>query len=192
MIGNDVVDLQVARAQSNWRRKGFLNKVFNPHEQFEIDHTNDPDGMVWLLWSMKEAAYKAHQRLHQLPRKLNWKQQKTFLESHISGRANGYVQIGESVYSTSSETTTAYVHTSAVARKDLVYKAQVLEGPSAASKKALLETVSGANSTADKKELLLQKDQEGIPFISSENRLFIDSFSLSHHGRFSAFCLALR
>ncbi|MGB7841855.1 MAG: 4'-phosphopantetheinyl transferase superfamily protein, partial [Salinimicrobium sp.] len=72
MIGNDVVDLQLASRQSNWRRKGFLEKVFSAEEQQQIIASARPDRLVWLFWSMKEAAYKAHQRRLQLPRKINW------------------------------------------------------------------------------------------------------------------------
>ncbi|GAB4030776.1 4'-phosphopantetheinyl transferase family protein [Spirosoma jeollabukense] len=58
MIGNDIVDLAQAKQESNWRRARFLDKVFTAHEQQLIHTANDPDGMVWLLWSMKESAYK--------------------------------------------------------------------------------------------------------------------------------------
>lgn len=58
MIGNDIIDLDQARRESNWRRNGFLNKLFTPHEQLLIQSASDPDVMVWLLWSMKESAYK--------------------------------------------------------------------------------------------------------------------------------------
>ena len=33
MIGNDVVDLRRALVESNWKRKGFLTKVFSDSEQ---------------------------------------------------------------------------------------------------------------------------------------------------------------
>ena len=33
MVGNDLVDLQIAKSQSNWRRKGFLEKQFTIKEQ---------------------------------------------------------------------------------------------------------------------------------------------------------------
>lgn len=58
MIGNDLVDLQQAVRDSNWMRKGFLNKLFNANEQQYIMLASRPQEMVWLLWSMKEAAYK--------------------------------------------------------------------------------------------------------------------------------------
>ena len=62
MIGNDIVDLERAEQDSNWRRKGYLQKVFTVDEQKKIENTDTPDVLVWLLWSMKEAAYKAFSR----------------------------------------------------------------------------------------------------------------------------------
>lgn len=58
MIGNDVVDLALATIQSNWKRKGYLNKIFTKLEQEFISKSSNPDKMVWILWSRKEAVYK--------------------------------------------------------------------------------------------------------------------------------------
>lgn len=62
MIGNDVVDIAVSRKESNWRRKGFLEKIFTREEQVYIRAANDPELYIWILWSMKEAAYKIYNR----------------------------------------------------------------------------------------------------------------------------------
>ncbi len=65
MIGNDVVDLQLAKTQSNWQRKGFLEKQFTEEEQQTILNSENPFLQVWLFWSMKEAAYKCYVQEHQ-------------------------------------------------------------------------------------------------------------------------------
>jgi len=57
MIGNDIVDLELALKESNWKRKGFLNKIFTNEEQLLISSAINPEIMVWNLWSRKEAAY---------------------------------------------------------------------------------------------------------------------------------------
>jgi phosphopantetheinyl transferase (holo-ACP synthase) len=64
MIGNDVVDLVLAKKESNWKRKGFLNKLFTTFEQELIFNTTNQDEMVWMLWSIKESSYKAYQRIN--------------------------------------------------------------------------------------------------------------------------------
>mgnify|MGYP003652628921 CR=1 FL=1 len=60
MIGNDVVDLNLAKTESNWQRKGFLEKQFTQFEINEILSSANPFVKVWLFWSMKEAAYKCY------------------------------------------------------------------------------------------------------------------------------------
>lgn len=58
MIGNDVVDLTLAKTESDWKRNGYLNKIFTKLEQQFISNTSKPDEMIWILWSRKEAVYK--------------------------------------------------------------------------------------------------------------------------------------
>lgn len=62
MIGNDVIDLTLAVTQSNWQRKGFMDKLFTISEQQEIMLSSDPEKSVWIYWSMKEAVYKIYNR----------------------------------------------------------------------------------------------------------------------------------
>jgi phosphopantetheinyl transferase (holo-ACP synthase) len=58
MIGNDVVDLQLAAKQSNWRRPNYLQKICTSLEIDAINSSNNPDNLVWEIWSRKEAVYK--------------------------------------------------------------------------------------------------------------------------------------
>ncbi|HVI44007.1 MAG TPA: 4'-phosphopantetheinyl transferase superfamily protein [Chitinophaga sp.] len=58
ITGNDIIDLQLAAAENNWRRRGYLDKIYTPAEQELIASATAPDIMVWLLWSCKEAVYK--------------------------------------------------------------------------------------------------------------------------------------
>lgn len=62
MIGNDVVDLALAGKESNWKREGFLDKIFTKKEQILILSSDSPQIMVWNLWSRKEAVYKIYNR----------------------------------------------------------------------------------------------------------------------------------
>lgn len=62
MIGNDLVDLSQAAIESNWRRKGYLAKICTSKEQRLVLEAPKPDEMLWLLWTMKEAACKIVQR----------------------------------------------------------------------------------------------------------------------------------
>ena len=62
-MGNDIVDLVLAKRESNWKRKGYLDKLFTDLEQNYIYNAKNQDTMVWILWSLKESTYKAYQRI---------------------------------------------------------------------------------------------------------------------------------
>ena len=63
MIGNDLVDLQLAVKESNWQRRGYLNKVCTAGEQKLILTSNNPLVTFWTVWSMKESVYKIINRI---------------------------------------------------------------------------------------------------------------------------------
>ncbi|WP_412466103.1 4'-phosphopantetheinyl transferase superfamily protein [Pedobacter sp. KLB.chiD] len=106
MLGNDIVDLDLAKIQSNWRRKNYLNKIFTDEEQLLITSANHPDEMVWLLWSMKESAYKIHNRETGI---------RNFAPKSLSctvyADTYGEVNISSYTYFTKSNVQTAFIHT---------------------------------------------------------------------------------
>ena len=75
MIGNDIIDLSVAKLESNWQRIGFLEKQFTEKEQQLILTASNPFVLVWKFWSMKEAAYKVYAQENEMrffaPKKFN-------------------------------------------------------------------------------------------------------------------------
>ncbi len=106
MLGNDIVDLNLAKIQSNWRRKNYLDKIFTVKEQLLITSANNPDEMVWLLWSMKESAYKIYNRKTGIrnfaPKSLSCT---VYTDSY------GEVNINNYIYFTKSNIETAFIHT---------------------------------------------------------------------------------
>ena len=58
MIGNDIVDLAEAKKESNWKRKGYLDKILTVSEQLLIQKSTNQELALWNLWSRKEAVYK--------------------------------------------------------------------------------------------------------------------------------------
>jgi phosphopantetheinyl transferase (holo-ACP synthase) len=117
MIGNDLVDLLEAARKSNWRRRGFLEKVFSEDEQRFILDAEDPEEVVWLFWSMKEAAYKIHSRLMG---------QRTFAPAFLvctlgwigTLEAQGTVIVDQQVYYTVSSIQEKYIHTLAAQSRE--------------------------------------------------------------------------
>ena len=113
MLGNDIVDLVLAKTQSNWRRKNYLHKIFTAEEQLLITSSENPDEMVWLLWSMKESAYKIYNRKTGI-RSFAPKSLKCSIHSN-TGQTYGEVNIEDHTYFTKSDIETSYLHTVASA-----------------------------------------------------------------------------
>ncbi|WP_424493621.1 4'-phosphopantetheinyl transferase family protein [Salinimicrobium sp. GXAS 041] len=190
MIGNDVVDLQLAAIQSNWKRKGWQQKVFLEAEQELIWNTEKPTVAVWLLWSMKEAAYKAHQRHFELDRRLNWKILECRLSEFSEEQASGEVKIEGKSYFTTSRITLEAIHTTAVNRYETAFKNGIFKASSEEMKQTFLKLVS-ENSGATAGNIQLQKNGFGIPFLTLHDQELSTSFSFSGHGSYAAFSLAL-
>jgi phosphopantetheinyl transferase (holo-ACP synthase) len=119
MIGNDIVDLAQAKHDSNWRRPGYLNKLFTVKEQFLISSDIQPDSMLWLLWTMKESAYKIESRKTKCREFAPVKLLCNNLIIH-NNRATGNVTYNSQLYFTSSIIETNYIHTvAAITTKEL-------------------------------------------------------------------------
>ena len=122
MIGNDVIDLAVARIESNWQRKGFLAKIFTAAEQALILNAQNPTVMVWDLWSRKEAAYKIYNRAtgHRAFNPLQFECSEVFSE------IGNVVCLGNRYY-THTEISETCIHTIAVEEKESLKEVVVLE-----------------------------------------------------------------
>lgn len=124
MIGNDIVDLDQARRESNWQRKGYLDKIFTAEEHFLISTAKEPEIMVWLLWTMKESAYKVHSRQTKI---------RTFSPAGIAcsnlillpETATGNVNYEDQTYFTASSIHKNYIHTIAAQHKAVLKEASI-------------------------------------------------------------------
>ena len=160
MIGNDIVDLALARKESNWKRKGFLDKIFTPNEQLLILNSENPAIMVWNLWSRKEAAYKIYNRKTQI-REYIPLQLECFDLEIIDDHIFGKVMIKDFIYYTKTVITTQFVHTMAVVNPKDFDKIRTLENRKNIQKK------------------------NGIPDCFEIDNLVPNPMSISHHGRFT-------
>jgi len=156
MIGNDVVDLDLAHTESNWQRKGYLDKIFLAHEQDYILNSQRPEISIWLLWSMKEAAYKIYNRLTLkrsfIPLRLNCS------DIEMNGcECIGKVTCDENIFFTKTAVFADHIHTIAVVRPQDFQKVSQIE------------------------ESIEIKKRNGIPYISGND---ISAVSVSHHGKF--------
>lgn len=192
MTGNDIIDLTTAASESNWKRKGFIEKLFTPKEQLYIRQATVPEEMVWKLWSMKESAYKIYSRQLGLrsfaPQKFNC----TMLNGLY-----GQVDINNVSYSTISSTAGDYIYSVAKPVGHL-YDPYInccfnLLQPGFADQQKficdkLIACYAGVTNT-DKLKLCIIKDKNNIPFLYCKNENTKIPVSITHHGRYAAFTI---
>jgi phosphopantetheinyl transferase (holo-ACP synthase) len=186
MIGNDIVDLKYSA--SNWKRPRFLDKVFMQNEQALIFSSENKHETLWLLWSMKEAAYKIH--VQQFG---EWFFNPKRLVCELISENKGLVNIDDNNYFTASTITQDYVHTIAKqsvskANMSSVFKAEMSSHhiQSDALKAALLKSISKTKQLP-LQDLEIKKTAIGVPELFCDDTKLPMSFSLTHCGRFSGF-----
>ena len=155
MIGNDIVDLALAKKQSNWRRKGYLEKIFTQQEQHLINNTQNPNLMVWNLWSRKEAAYKIYNRETGIRAFIPLK-----LECSYESENIGTVSCRGFEYFTKTVLSEDFVYTISVSQQDFFNKIAAI---------VIEDKINKIN---------------GIPFLENQNSSFKSVVSITHHGRF--------
>ncbi len=192
MIGNDIVDLNLAAVQHNWKRNRFLNKVFTEYEQELIFSSKIPFKMVWLLWSMKESAYKIYVRQNQNrffnPKKLACK---------LTSQMEGEVEINSEVYITKSEINRDFIYTIASLKNDknILSTAFKLDDTSyttqhKVSSKKLRDAIS-KKWKLSVKDIHIKKNGVGVPKLFLNTKELSSSFSISHHGHYGAYAINL-
>jgi len=178
MLGNDIVDLKFAKLHYNWRRKGYLNKIFSARELELINSSKSEDTMVWVLWSMKEAAYKCYNRLTS-ERLFNPQAFECALFSSCNNSASGVVKRNGQSFFTKTDISKNYVHT-------LAYSGTLmLDHLSVHHLKNNAEySVAFAHST----NCSLQKDKNHLPEVVDKKTQHKHTASISHDGRY--LCIA--
>ncbi len=188
MIGNDVIDLQLAAIQSNWQRPGFREKVFTEGENILIDGSDDPFGTVWRLWSMKESGYKAYMRVN--PKRFFDPKR---MACSIAGNGSGHVQIGGYSFQTETTCDEERLYTTAVLGKEPelmgeCFTIPVMEDASTYCHQRLRQHCAEHWSIL-KEQLRIEKTDKGVPRISCRSTDKSRAISISHHGRFGAYII---
>jgi len=190
MIGNDIVDLKLASIQSNWKRKGYLDKVFTKKEQELIISSTYSDKMVWLLWSIKESAYKIHIQQYSnrffKPKKLSCK---------LTSFCEGIVEIEDDKYITRSEINNDYIHTIAILKKNIIIIDCCFKTTNTLYTNQHNECYKRIKIAVSKKfgipiqEIQIKKNIAGVPKLYQNNKQLIVPISISHHGNYGAFSI---
>lgn len=186
MIGNDIVDLKYSAP--NWKRPRFVDKVFTKDEQALIFYSENKHETLWLLWSMKEAAYKIHvqqfgERFFNLKR----------LVCELISEDKGVVNVDGNCYFTESIITEDYVYTTAGLQASKIkvsalFKVEMSSHSvqSELLKKALLTSISKTKQLP-LQQLDIKKTAMGIPELYCNDSKRPLSLSLTHCGRYSGF-----
>lgn len=189
MIGNDVIDLKLA-GERNPLRPRFLNKVFTGDEQEIIFKDQNPVKQAWLLWAMKESAYKAHQRRLGLRRTFNPISQECSILFQTQTSVSGVVLIGTNNYKIRGKVNNNYIHSTATALPENLKSGWEIIPASEDLKKKLLATLCSSYGW-NIKSVRIEKDKNSVPVVTVNNQPVPLAFSLSHHGEFAAFSFEL-
>lgn len=194
MIGNDIVDLESARRESNWRRPRFLEKVFTSEEQVLINQSAEKDLIVWVLWSMKESAYKIISRLEKkrffAPEKLKCSAR------NISIRESyGCVKFANYTITTKSFINREHIHTIAQNKWEEFLEFRSFFFPDKQFGQQRIHTYRHIITHYAKLrglselQLSIQKDHFGVPYVYHKNKLTSAMISMSHHGNYGGYCM---
>ena len=156
MIGNDVVDLQLAKIESNWRRIGFVDKIFTKNEQIFLFLSENIEISIWNLWSRKEAAYKIWNR-QTSERKFNPIQ---FECKNIFG--NDVVQFENIIYFTNTQILESHIHSIAVTKKSDLNRIKFISNNIKISKENNIPFLINKNQ---KKEIISKSNHGKFEFI---------------------------
>ncbi|WP_166959703.1 4'-phosphopantetheinyl transferase family protein [Yeosuana marina] len=186
MIGNDIVDLNTIKP--NWNRKRFLDKVFTEKEQHIISVSENQHQTLWLLWSMKEAAYKIY--VQQFGKQFfNPKK----LVCYLSSSTSGYITIENETYTTTSTISKDYIYTVASLNYSENYTSAVFKiendsyiTQSESLKNRFFETISKSEGL-NFNNLNIRKNILGVPKLFHNNSKLPIQMSLTHCGNYCGY-----
>lgn len=190
MIGNDIVDLKKASLESNWKRKGYLNKLFSKKEQYHVYSSDNAHQTVWRLWSMKESAYKIYAKESQ-KRIFNPRS----FQCDILNDSEGKVTIQNKSYFTTSHLKENYLHTTSVLStgKRIVTHCFTTNTKDCSMVSHIchenVKAIIANQQNVDQDKLIIKKDSIGAPYLYYNNKLLEVSFSIAHHGNYGAFVI---
>ena len=208
MIGNDIIDLKFTQ-QSHWNRPRYLNKLFSQKEQQQIFNASEPSKKVWLLWSMKEAAYKLYlQTSNSKPfynpkafeccfenkPKVTFKEFRCEITSKIT---NNYIISEANTDSNEilnqsrklSGQNDSYSIDSLLTSKVIYFEQSDYKFQSETLKHTLKNDIAKSFKTKVN-NIDIKKNDSGVPFLIFENQCF--NLSLTHHGNYGAYAISLQ
>ena len=181
MIGNDIIDLSIAKIESNWHRRGFLEKLFTENEQKLISAAPNPFVIVWKFWSMKEAAYKVYTQQD----KQRFFAPKKF-DCLLISENKGLVNFKNQIFYTSTIVTRSYIFTLASVEKEIKAYSKIVM-PQFIDNMIKIKLQDLTSFYAE--EIKQKKTKNMVPLYYYRDILLTKSCSISHHGKYGVFSL---
>ncbi len=191
MIGNDIIDLHLAKINSRWKEQRFLDKLFTEKEQAFIFRDDFRYRNIWIVWSMKESAYKVFSRNFETP----IFNPKSF-QCHLISETKGSVSFGGQSIDTTSNVHENFIYTTAhpsnsckvseyVFFNNLSPRLQHQQLKGRAIKAfAHLKSIT-SNSIS------VRKNHLGVPQFYVNGNIQSEALSLTHHGNYGGFAISL-
>lgn len=186
MVGNDIIDIRLAKSQSNWKRPRYLDKLFTQEEQQYITTASNPTKAVWRLWSMKEAAYKLYTQLNPS----RFYKPKAFvcnLKSQNEVHYQGFQCFVKTKVTSEYILSEARLENCHMNSTVIEFQVQATQSHSQLLHEKLIHILSN-ECDHNGPPLKLQKDSYGIPKVKYGQEEI--NVSLSHHGRFGTLAYA--
>lgn len=166
-----------AKNESNWKRKGYLDKIYTSSEKQLINFASEPEILVWLIWSMKEAAYKANNRITGIkeyaPTKI-----KCTIKQLDNNNFIGFASYNNLEYQLKSYVCEAYIHTIALNKSsDFLHIKELIIRDYPSNYTNYVKEQQYLNAY----EIII-KDEFGIPNLHNEITKKNKPMSISHHG----------
>ena len=191
MIGNDVVDLDDPEGRAAARHPRFDGRVFDETERVLIEASPHPERTRWLLWAVKESAYKAARK--EAPRTV-------FAPSRfvvrLDGDARACVTVGARRFHVDLVAGADHVHAVSRSAGDppatlstVVARPPEISVWSDSVRWLAIATLSRLLAV-EPEDLAIRRDGR-IPTLWIRGARSAADLSLSHHGRFVAFACAL-
>ena len=187
MIGNDIIDLNVAGLNSRWQEQRFLDKLFTQVEQEFILKDELRFQNIWRLWSMKESTYKIVVR----EKKSSSFNPKSF-HCKITSDSSGIVLFGDHAFKTTTKYNTDIIYTTAQVKETLqITDYFKLDNPSQSYqlKSTAIHAYSQLKSLSES-SISIEKDRIGVPHFFIDRTLQTDALTLTHHGQYAGFAIS--
>jgi hypothetical protein len=190
MLGNDIVDL--ADAETRGLHPRWDERVLAPAERLALANHPEPHRLRWILWSAKEAAYKAASRLRETVFSPS-----RFVVTLDAADSVGRVRHGPESFGLAIRRGADFLHARAwsitVATPALVWASRRLRpderDPGAAARALAVSRLAEVLGIADDQLSILRERR--MPALVIAGRHSDSVLSLSHHGRYVGFACRL-